>query len=90
MKQSLALFDSVLYATVVPPVLHSTNVSSSRPPPLLLAALLAVYPIARYGYTRDYDVEQLYRDNRLNMIHEGTAGVQSLDLLGRKMVAKQV
>ena len=52
--------------------------------------LLAVYPIARYGYTRDYDVEQLYRDNRLNMIHEGTAGVQSLDLLGRKMVAKQV
>jgi hypothetical protein len=30
-------------------------------------------------------VEQTYRDNRLNMIHEGTNGIQSLDLLGRKM-----
>lgn len=38
-----------------------------------------------YGYTRDYDVEQIYRDNRLNMIHEGTNGIQSLDLLGRKV-----
>lgn len=38
-----------------------------------------------YGYTRDYPVEQHYRDNRLNMIHEGTNGIQSLDLLARKM-----
>lgn len=37
-----------------------------------------------YGYTRDFLVEQLYRDNRLNPIHEGTNGVQALDLLGRK------
>jgi alkylation response protein AidB-like acyl-CoA dehydrogenase len=41
-----------------------------------------------YGYTRDYDVEQIYRDNRLNMIHEGTNGIQSLDLLGRKVGMK--
>lgn len=41
-----------------------------------------------YGFTRDYTVEQTYRDNRLNMIHEGTNGIQSLDLLGRKMKAK--
>ena len=41
-----------------------------------------------YGYTRDYDVEQLYRDNRLNMIHEGTNGIQSLDLLTRKVNQK--
>jgi len=40
-----------------------------------------------YGYTRDYPVEQMYRDNRLNPIHEGTNGIQSLDLLGRKVVA---
>jgi alkylation response protein AidB-like acyl-CoA dehydrogenase len=40
-----------------------------------------------YGYTRDYPVEQIYRDNRLNAIHEGTHGVQSLDLLGRKVLA---
>jgi butyryl-CoA dehydrogenase len=38
-----------------------------------------------YGYTRDYPVERLYRDNRLNPIHEGTKGVQGLDLLGRKV-----
>jgi len=38
-----------------------------------------------YGYTREYDVEQHYRDNRLNPIHEGTHGIQSLDLLGRKV-----
>jgi butyryl-CoA dehydrogenase len=40
-----------------------------------------------YGYTRDYPVEQIYRDNRLNAIHEGTNGIQSLDLLGRKVLA---
>ena len=40
-----------------------------------------------YGYTRDFPVEQIYRDNRLNAIHEGTHGIQSLDLLGRKMFA---
>ena len=39
-----------------------------------------------YGYTREYKVEQFYRDNRLNPIHEGTHGIQALDLLGRKVV----
>ena len=39
-----------------------------------------------YGYTRDYDVEQTYRDNRLNPIHEGTYGIQGLDFLGRKVL----
>ena len=39
-----------------------------------------------YGYTREYPVEQFYRDNRLNPIHEGTHGIQALDLLGRKAV----
>ncbi|TDR17519.1 acyl-CoA dehydrogenase [Marinicella litoralis] len=38
-----------------------------------------------YGYTRDYPVERFYRDNRLNHIHEGTKGIQGLDLLGRKV-----
>src|SRR5690606_10890491 len=42
-----------------------------------------------YGYTRDYNVEQFYRDNRLNPIHEGTHGIQAIDLLGRKMVMSQ-
>jgi len=39
-----------------------------------------------YGYTRDFPVEQYWRDNRLNMIHEGTHGIQGMDLLGRKVV----
>ncbi|HEX4506837.1 MAG TPA: acyl-CoA dehydrogenase, partial [Alphaproteobacteria bacterium] len=39
-----------------------------------------------YGYTRDFDVEQVYRDNRLNPIHEGTHGIQAMDLLGRKII----
>lgn len=41
-----------------------------------------------YGYSRDYPVEQFYRDNRLNSIHEGTDGIQALDLLGRKVIEK--
>jgi alkylation response protein AidB-like acyl-CoA dehydrogenase len=47
---------------------------------------LAIQVHGGYGYTRDYDVEQLYRDNRLNPIHEGTTGIQAIDLLGRKIL----
>ncbi|MGU3502064.1 acyl-CoA dehydrogenase [Mycobacterium sp. C31M] len=46
---------------------------------------LAIQVLGGYGYTREYDVEQHYRDNRLNPIHEGTHGIQSMDLLGRKV-----
>lgn len=46
---------------------------------------LAIQVHGGYGYSRDYDVEQHYRDNRLNSIHEGTDGIQALDLLGRKV-----
>ena len=47
---------------------------------------LAIQVLGGAGYTRDYPVEQFYRDNRLNPIHEGTYGIQGLDLLGRKAV----
>ncbi|KQV46808.1 acyl-CoA dehydrogenase [Pelomonas sp. Root1217] len=47
---------------------------------------LAIQVLGGYGYTRDFPVEQLWRDQRLNMIHEGTHGIQALDLLGRKVV----
>ena len=47
---------------------------------------LAIQVHGGYGYTREYPVERLYRDNRLNPIHEGTNGIQALDLLGRKVV----
>jgi butyryl-CoA dehydrogenase len=46
----------------------------------------AIQVLGGYGYTRDYPVERLYRDNRLNAIHEGTHGIQGLDLLGRKVM----
>ncbi len=52
----------------------------------LVANDLAIQVHGGYGYTREYKVEQFYRDNRLNPIHEGTHGVQGLDLLGRKVV----
>lgn len=50
----------------------------------LVANDLAIQVHGGYGYTREYNVEQFYRDNRLNPIHEGTFGIQALDLLGRK------
>lgn len=51
----------------------------------LEANSLAMQVHGGYGYTREYPLERLYRDNRLNPIHEGTEGIQALDLLGRKV-----
>ncbi|MBC7213638.1 MAG: acyl-CoA dehydrogenase [Burkholderiaceae bacterium] len=51
----------------------------------LEANSLAIQVHGGYGYTRDFPVEQYWRDNRLNMIHEGTHGIQAMDLLGRKV-----
>ncbi|NRB65318.1 MAG: acyl-CoA dehydrogenase [Saprospiraceae bacterium] len=41
-----------------------------------------------YGFTMDFDLQQYYRDIRIMAIYEGTTGIQSLDLLGRKMTIK--
>ncbi|MGX4675627.1 acyl-CoA dehydrogenase [SAR92 clade bacterium H246] len=46
---------------------------------------LAIQVLGGAGYIREYPVEQLYRDQRLNPIHEGTEGIQALDLMGRKL-----
>ncbi|MDX1876144.1 acyl-CoA dehydrogenase [Mycolicibacterium sp. 120266] len=63
-----------------------TPITKSWPSQWCVAANdLAIQIHGGYGYTREYDLEQLYRDNRLNPIHEGTHGIQSLDLLGRKV-----
>ncbi len=51
----------------------------------LKANELAIQILGGSGYTHEYPVEQCYRDNRLNPIHEGTNGIQALDLLGRKV-----
>jgi len=67
-----------------------TPVAKSWPSQWCLAANdLAIQVLGGYGYTRDYPVEQLYRDNRLNPIHEGTHGIQALDLLGRKVTLQR-
>jgi hypothetical protein len=66
-----------------------TPVAKSWPSQWCLEANnLAIQVHGGYGYTREYDVEQHYRDNRLNPIHEGTHGIQSLDLLGRKVTQR--
>jgi alkylation response protein AidB-like acyl-CoA dehydrogenase len=66
-----------------------TPVAKSWPSQWCLEANnLAIQVHGGYGYTREYDVEQHYRDNRLNAIHEGTHGIQSLDLLGRKVIQR--
>jgi len=64
-----------------------TPIAKSWPSEWCLEAnSLAIQVLGGYGYTRDFMVEQCWRDNRLNMIHEGTHGIQALDLLGRKVV----
>ncbi|GAB3355353.1 acyl-CoA dehydrogenase [Modestobacter lapidis] len=64
-----------------------TPIAKSWPSQWCLAADdLAIQVHGGAGYTRDFPVEQFYRDNRLNPIHEGTHGIQALDLLGRKVV----
>jgi butyryl-CoA dehydrogenase len=64
-----------------------TPIAKSWPSEWCLEAnSLAIQVLGGYGYTRDFMVEQYWRDNRLNMIHEGTHGIQALDLLGRKVV----
>lgn len=51
----------------------------------LQANELAIQVLGGSGYIREYPVEQMYRDNRLNPIHEGTEAIHGLDLLGRKL-----
>ncbi|MGY1410245.1 acyl-CoA dehydrogenase [Luteimonas sp. A611] len=63
-----------------------TPIAKSWPSQWCLAGNdLAIQVHGGYGYTRDYKVEQFWRDNRLNAIHEGAHGIQGIDLLGRKV-----
>lgn len=55
----------------------------------LTANYNAMQVLGGAGYTRDHPVEQHYRDNRLNPIHEGTNGIQAIDLLVRKAVMER-
>lgn len=63
-----------------------TPITKSWPSEMAQSSLdLAIQIHGGAGYTRDFQVEQLYRDNRLNPIHEGTTGIQAIDLVGRKI-----
>src|SRR4029079_18889444 len=64
-----------------------TPVAKTWPSEYGLAANdIAIQVHGGYGYTRDFAVEQLWRTNRLNSIHEGTTGIQAIDLVGRKIL----
>ncbi|MGE8540233.1 MAG: acyl-CoA dehydrogenase, partial [Acinetobacter sp.] len=78
--QANANEDSALLLDLITPVVKSFP-SAYGPK----ANDLAIQVLGGAGYTREYPLEQCYRDNRLNPIHEGTFGIQSLDLLGRKL-----
>jgi butyryl-CoA dehydrogenase len=49
------------------------------------SAALAIQTLGGYGFTTDFPVQQLYRDLKIMSLYEGTTGIQSLDLLGRKV-----
>jgi alkylation response protein AidB-like acyl-CoA dehydrogenase len=84
---ALVLFSALLVDEGADELLELlTPVSKSWPSKWGVAANdLAIQIHGGYGYTQDYNVEQFYRDNRLNPIHEGTFGIQAIDLLGRKV-----
>jgi len=83
-EQTLADEDARAQAHLLLEIL--TPIAKSWPSQWCLEAnSLAIQVHGGYGYARDYEVEQHYRDNRLNPIHEGTHGIQALDLLGRKV-----
>ena len=67
-----------------------TPVAKSWPSEFCLEANKhAIQVLGGYGYTKDFPLERFYRDNRLNPIHEGTHGIQALDLIGRKIFANE-
>lgn len=53
------------------------------------SAALAVQTLGGYGFTMDFPVQQHYRDLKIMSIYEGTTGIQSLDLLGRKVTMEK-
>jgi butyryl-CoA dehydrogenase len=53
------------------------------------AAALAIQTYGGYGFTMDFPAQQYYRDLKISTLYEGTTGIQSLDLLGRKVVMEK-
>ncbi len=55
----------------------------------VISTSLAIQCLGGYGYSSEFPVEQYMRDMRINPIHEGTTGIQGMDLLGRKVTMKK-
>ncbi|MFH1887580.1 MAG: acyl-CoA dehydrogenase [Pseudomonadota bacterium] len=55
----------------------------------VLATSAAIQCLGGYGYCDDFPVERYFRDMRIHPIHEGTTGIQGMDLLGRKVVMQE-
>ncbi len=55
----------------------------------ILSTSAAIQCLGGYGYCEDFPVEQHFRDCRIHPIHEGTTGIQGMDLLGRKVIMKE-
>ena len=73
--------DALLLLDVLTPVVKSWSARYG-----CLSNEMAMQVLGGAGYTREYPLEQLYRDQRLNPIHEGAEAIHGLDLLGRKVV----
>jgi len=54
----------------------------------IIAVSQGLQILGGYGYCQEFPMEQYYRDIRIHAIHEGTTGIQAMDLLGRKVVMK--
>jgi alkylation response protein AidB-like acyl-CoA dehydrogenase len=64
-----------------------TPVAKSYPAEMgILSTSAAIQCLGGYGYCDDFPVEQHFRDMRIHAIHEGTTGIQAMDLLGRKIM----
>ena len=67
-----------------------TPVAKSYPSEMgILSCSQGLQILGGYGYCDEFPLEQYYRDVRIHPIHEGTTGIQAMDLLGRKMTMKQ-
>ncbi len=53
------------------------------------SAALAIQTLGGYGFTMDFPVQQHYRDLKIMSLYEGTTGIQSIDLLGRKVIMEK-
>ena len=67
-----------------------TPVAKSYPSEMgILSTSVGLQVLGGYGYCDDFPLEQYFRDMRIHTIHEGTTGIQGLDLLGRKVTMRQ-